>query len=531
MDKQLRWLYQELPQWVADGILTEEAAERLRLRYGEPAPKGTGWGSIIWMTLAAVLIVLGAVLLLSEQWYGMTREMRFGLLIGLVLVSQAFVAIVAGIKPQNTAWRETAGIFHGLAFIGAMYLVADLFTMNPNGEWKLVLMTSLFLLPSVYALRSVSLASIYAFAAASFAVATGNVNAWFGEYLTWFLLLAGVPYFFLLYKDGLKEKELLLYGWCFGLTVYFTYFVTLSNEMSVALAFFALMATLTLLLGLTLGRDKIWGIPFRVIGGLAMVGAMLNATFRSSWVQIADADFSVFAVMILVLLLFVMAGIIWRLYRRRDWEMFYIAIFPFLVAIGTFISGMELGYTFTSLVMMTYYILVTLWILAKGIRRHSLWYTDIGLLMAGAFILMRLMDSMFSPWERGIAFLAVGGIILVLHFILSRRRKKTPPPRKVERRPLAAEVKQPEELRDRRGRAKKPMPFVPSERATPKIVTPPPPSVRFSEPVPTFNAGETEEFDPEMDTSRDTSTKNLRWQEPPQKDRPHFGGKGEDGDE
>lgn len=421
--RHLHWLYEELPKWVSEGLITEEAADRLRLRYGEAPLQERHWGRLVWMGLAALFIAFGALLLVSEQWFDITRDTRFSLVIGIAVIAQLAVAWVLYRQPQNVIWREAVGVFYGLAWPGTLYLMSSMYTLNPFMEWKLVLWGAILLLPGVYLLRSVCLASMYALFAASFAWAQGNQNAWFGENCVWLLLLAAVPYFYVLWRDGWKEKALLLFGWCYGIAVYVAYFLTLGSMQAVALGFYAILAAFTFLVGTTILKDRLHGLPFRIIGSLGMVTAMITATLRSEWVSIGKASPSILAVVILVLLLAALAGVAYRLYLRRMVTVLLAAVFPFLVALSTLVASFEVGYTAISIIMMLYYAVVTTCVLVHGLRHSSLLYTDVGLVMVGVFVIARLMDGYFSYIERGIAFLVIGIIILAFHWWTLRKQE------------------------------------------------------------------------------------------------------------
>ncbi len=423
MEKQIRWLYEELPKWVERGLIDEQAADRLRVHYGEVAPNKTAW-TVIWPILAAICIALGILLLASSEWYDIARDTRLGWLVGLTAVSLVGVAAVMARREISPAWREAVGVFHALLLPGAFWLADSMYAVNRFDEWQAPVWAALLLLPTVYLLRSVAAASIYVLLAASFCGADGAEQAWFGRQLVWLLLAAAVPYFYLLYKDGSRAKEMLLFGWSYGVAVYAAYAWTLLDVALVSLAFFAVMATLTLYVGLLPGRDKLWGLPFRWLGGAALIGGMLLSTMRATWVGIGNETPTLWPIVMLLLVLFATGVVWWWLGTQRPFVLTAIGVFPLLVVVGTGLAALQVGYTLTAVVMMGYYLLATGWMLWQGIRRQQLVRTDIGLVMAGLFILARLADSQFTDYERGIAFVATGLVILAAHLWFDRRLRR-----------------------------------------------------------------------------------------------------------
>lgn len=420
MEKQIRWLYEELPKWVEHGLIDAPTADRLRVHYGEVAAPKSTW-AVIWPILAMICIAIGILLLASSQWYEIARDTRLGWLLGLTALSLLGIAGTMALRPTSTALREAVGAFHAIMLPGAFWLADSMYTVNCFNEWQSVIGAAVLLLPMVYLLRSVVAASVYVLLAASFCATVGAEQVWFGKQLVWILLAAAAPYFYLLYKDGSRGKEMLLFGWSYGAAVYGAYFGTLLDVSVVSLAFFAVMATLTLYVGLLPGRHSVWGIPFRWIGGAAFVGTMLLATMRAMWVDIGQETPTVWPMVMLLLVLFATGAVWWSTPARRSPLLTAIALFPVLVLLGTIAAVFQWGYTFIAVVMMAYYLAATGWMLWQGIGRRSLGQTDIGLVMAGLFILARLADSQFTDYERGIAFVVIGLAVLAAHLVLKMR--------------------------------------------------------------------------------------------------------------
>lgn len=420
MEKQIQWLYEELPKWVERGLIDAPTADRLRVHYGEVAAPKSTW-AVIWPILATICIALGILLLASSQWYDIARDTRHGWLIGLTALSLVGVAGVMAWREAPQSVREAVGTFHAMMLAGTFWLADSMYAVNRFDEWLAVVWAVVLLLPTVYLLRSVVAASLYVLLAASFCGATGAEQAWFGRHLVWILLALMAPYFYLLYKDGSRPKEMLLFGWSFGAAVYAAYFWTLLDISVVSLAFFAVMATLTLYIGLLPGRHAVWGIPFRWIGGLATVMAMLLATMRAVWVDIGEQTPTVWPIVMLVLVLFATAVVWWRTPAKHSPMLTALGLFPVAVVVGTVLAALQWGYTLIAVVMMAFYLTATGYMLWQGIRRHSLGRTDIGLVMAGLFILARLADSQFTDYERGIAFVLIGVAVLAMHFVVRLR--------------------------------------------------------------------------------------------------------------
>ena len=198
MEQRIRWLYEELPKWVSEGILTPEAADRLRARYGEVAAPGLRWGRIIWLVLAAVLVAFGALLILSDQWYALAHSVRFNWVVALAVAAQLAVAAVLALEPKAIAWREAAGAFLGIAIPGALQLAGDIYQLSEWNQIAWAIWSLALLLPAVYIVRSTALASIYLILTGVFVSSLGVTNAWLGAQQVWIWLALAAPDFYIL---------------------------------------------------------------------------------------------------------------------------------------------------------------------------------------------------------------------------------------------------------------------------------------------------------------------------------------------
>ena len=67
--KAIRWLYDELPRLVAQGVLTPDTETRLRAHYGPlEAPRPARLAVIVFGVLGALLIGAGVILVLAHNW-------------------------------------------------------------------------------------------------------------------------------------------------------------------------------------------------------------------------------------------------------------------------------------------------------------------------------------------------------------------------------------------------------------------------------------------------------------------------------
>ena len=99
----IRWLYQELPELTAKGVISQEAAGKIRQHYGELKPANkTPVILIICGVLGALLIGLGIILLLAHNWDQFSRLTRAILSFVPLVLGQGLALWVLCKRPQRS---------------------------------------------------------------------------------------------------------------------------------------------------------------------------------------------------------------------------------------------------------------------------------------------------------------------------------------------------------------------------------------------------------------------------------------------
>src|SRR5919112_153704 len=91
----IRWLRAELPDLVARGVLTAEAADSLRQHYSETdpgAPRRIGF--LLSAILGSLLVGAGIILLVAHNWDFLSRPVRCAIAFAPLAVSQALAVFV-----------------------------------------------------------------------------------------------------------------------------------------------------------------------------------------------------------------------------------------------------------------------------------------------------------------------------------------------------------------------------------------------------------------------------------------------------
>ncbi len=188
-NRNVRWLYDELPRLVGSGILSDDAAGRLREHYGEP-PAGGGRrvALIVFSILASMLIGAGIIMLLANNWEGLSRPVRTVLALAPLVVTQALACWIVATGRDGAAWREGVSTFLCMSVAASIALIGQ--TYHIPGDLGSFLLTWMVLtLPLVYLFRATAPCLIYLTGITSWA---GYAQSEGGQAILFWLLLAAV---------------------------------------------------------------------------------------------------------------------------------------------------------------------------------------------------------------------------------------------------------------------------------------------------------------------------------------------------
>lgn len=421
----VRWLRSELPELVAAGVVSEEAAARLRAHFGdEDEDEGAGARvvMVLFGVLGALLIGGGIILLLAHNWDELSRPVRAAVSIAPLAGSLALAAWVIA-TGRGAGWHEPAAALWTLSIGAAIALVSQ--TYNLSGDWPALLTAWLLLaVPIVYLLRSDAAALLYCLGAIAWVLhnSTGPNDA------TWFWgLLALLAPFVVVRLRRRSEAGGVLLAWTVAATVAWGLLPSLEILDQRWWAPILVSGMAGLWLGGELARPRRWALALRVIGGAVTVGAALVLTFSDVWDDLSRgrvpgggaelvAEWLVIAAVAIAALALAVAA------RRRGAPVLAIgAAVPVIWCAQGLALGMKPG--LAAMLVDLYLIALGVVMLTAGVRADRLGRANLGAAVLGLLILLRFFDTEWSSLVRGAAFIAVGiGFLLVNVWLVRRRR-------------------------------------------------------------------------------------------------------------
>lgn len=423
-----RWLRRELPRLVTAGVLSADAAERIERHYGEGDEQPSAVVPVVFGVLAAALIGGGLILVAAHNWDDLSRPVRTGLAVLPTVVAVALAAwVVATERPVG--WREGAAVFWVLSVAGTLGLVSQIYHLP--GDWTELLRTWLVLaVPVVYLLGSVG---------AFLLVGIGlSLLPWDTPQplLFWVFSAALAPFVHGRLLKRPAAASSLLVAWVAGLTLLAGAPGTVEDlELSNGIPW-----VVTLMLALwacgEVARPRRWSWVLRLVGGVALVIAAYNLSFRDAWAgywrrQGGPVDWrleTALEVTVIVLVALTAVGlltVVWRRGARIEAALWGLALPTVWIAFA--VAGDPLEQPGVAAVLVNLYLLILgAGLVLLGLRARALRQSNVGLAILAVLILLRFFDTDWSYLVRGLAFLAIGVSFLVVNRRLLGQRRGAP---------------------------------------------------------------------------------------------------------
>ena len=421
--KHIRWLHEELAQWKADGLITEEQSQQLQLKYGYIPKEGPSWTRLITVLGGAMLIVLGIILLFAGYWYGFSPNGRFDWSLAMLLLSMVVAAFgVWKAKPASVAAEVITLIYMGV-LTTATFLVADTYYTGEHiGLYVLIILCCS--LPIIYILNSGVGMIFYLIGVLGWSFSNHALNAWVGPLAVGGLLVLAVPYFLRRFEQNQTNTDPLLMwvAWAFiGAIFGEAFFILSTYEPQMNLFFISVLAAVTYALGTLEKRIALLALPCKGVGAIAMLYTIVEGTYIGTWIRIADSAMAWWIWVLMVCSLFFAGTLLRRLLVGRRIEA-CIGFIPFTVFGGYILAVSGATPIVTSILFNAYILIAALGTFIRGtmVKKMSLLNGAVVTLIAmfGA----RFFDPSFTFIERGVSFLVLGLVVLGINALYLWRK-------------------------------------------------------------------------------------------------------------
>ncbi|MFL5729999.1 MAG: DUF2157 domain-containing protein [Cytophagaceae bacterium] len=423
-EKEIKWLYHELPVLVEKGIIPEESASRLKEYYGpEPAKPHSNLVFVITSVLGALLIGAGIILLFGYNWENLSRTSRTVLSFLPLIVAQLIYGYAFFKKNESVAWIESSSAFLMLMLASTIALIGQ--TYNTNGTLKDFTFTWMLLsIPLMYILRSSLVCMLYLLGIASWVtmVYSSDIAVWY-----WAFLAAAIPHIALSIRPERTGIRSNILGWTFGLTSVVGMASVVGDFGGRYMVFgITLLLVLLYLLGKILFRNGqgIWSRPFQTITLFIISFYSLSLCYTwhlREYHKVNQSTIVVNAIIALLMFLGILFLVVYHIKKKTGINYFVLA-FPVLLALGTlFYSENE---TSAPVILFNIYSLAFgIFYIWWGLKSEQISFVNAGMFFVSVLLLERFFDKDISFIIKGSIFIIIGIGFLTVNVVLMRKLK------------------------------------------------------------------------------------------------------------
>ena len=432
MNRNVRWLYLQLPELVKKGVLSAGNVEQLHSYYDD---LGTRNKQRIAMTafslLGAFLIGLGMILLLAHNWTELSRPVRTILSLVPVILAQILTGWTLSKHSESVAWREGVSTFFILAIGASISLIAQTYHM-PSDMSAFLLTWMLLSIPLVYVLRATAPAALYLIGITSWACYAQNEGG--HAIIFWPLASLIIPHFLQAVRKNLYGNRSIILCWVISLCLCVATGIVMEKVLPGLwiITYTGLLAFLCLtgILYFSEGSRNTQP-PFYKVGAAGIFFLSLMLTFEWPWEEIGwryyrpGGRFYEYAAipeyLLIAFLLIACSVLISTALKRRNVLAILFGAAPILAVIGYSCSAFRVNTIFPAMLFNLYLLVLGLGIMIMGIRSAHMGTVNMGMIIVMALIGVRFFDSNLGFIARGLVFIILGSGFLSTNIMLKRR--------------------------------------------------------------------------------------------------------------
>lgn len=429
--KAIKWLYQELPKLITQGILTNETADKLRQHYGKV--KESNKKIALFITCGAfgtLLIGLGIILLVGHNWEELPRFIRAILSIALLVIGQAFVLWVLLKKPNSHVLKESSATFLTLMVGASIALICQTYNI-PGDAGTFTLTWMLLTIPLVYLLQASLPAIIYII----------GITVWAGSYwnnphmaiLFWPLASLVIPHFIWSLRREIYTIRSTILSLVMAICIAAA--LSLSIERIWPNSWIILYSSLYAIfysIGCRSFKNltKNWQKPLYLIGGLGILVLAFIFTSKLTWEffhpvysrfggELSTLGITLNAIVSIMVISPAILLFCDNLKRKNLIVSLFTAL-PILSLICYSLGGKVV--LVPLLIFNAYLLILGISCVVIGNRNNSLGTINLGMLILAVLIMLRFFDSNIDFILKGLVFIALGSGFLVTNIMLIRRK-------------------------------------------------------------------------------------------------------------
>lgn len=440
-----RWLKQEVTDWIADDVITEETGKKILSRY----KKSTIFAyQEAFFILAAASLAGGIFFLCASLWNGLSQDERFLLALGPLVLSFLLVLAVLlfdkkvpdrkkeiekegpleeiledgteseGVQETAVTYhhrvpvflREAICTFHGLCLIAAFWMVGDSFSLSSDMYGGLALI-GLLLFFITLATGSAGTGILYMMVSVG-VFYSAPVRGW-PELVSWIYMVSALFFLGKMLRTH-RDRAVICFSWVWAVGILLLIFWSAGNMLWQTL-FFSLAAALTWMAGGLFREYGLGAEALRFFGGIAVFAVLLEGSYGVVWESISGS----YALWILFLLFLAADGVLlFRIALKKEWLSVLAGLTPFVLCLAAVISIFETTGALPAMLVSVYAGVLAAGVIIRGFQMDRPSQRWAGVLLLAGNGAIRVVDSALSFAQRGIFFLVIGILAAVICYLL-----------------------------------------------------------------------------------------------------------------
>ena len=424
-------IQKDLNDLVKDQVISQETSLQISAWYEMKKQHSGNRLMIAFGILGGILVGLGIILIIANQWDNIHKHTQSFLALVPVLIGVVACGFTILKKRTDTTWVESSTAFLFLAIGACVGLIANIYDM-PGDASSFLLTWMLFGFPLIYVMNS-SVASIFFIAGiTNYAGEVGYWNSNLGDpYLYWLLLAGVLPYYFLLIRNKPDSNFTAVHHWIIPISVAFTLgSVNTTIDMIMFLVYLTLFGAFYLIGHLPHFKDNFLKNGYLVIGALGSVVTLIIMSFDSFWVNLNEENLQLASIvstpefLTTIGLIILATLLLYNHIKSNPWNEIKPVAPVFLIVALLFFAGLPI--ILSTIISNLILLIIGILTIRGGALNNHLGVMNYGLIIITMLVISRFFDADINFVIRGVLFILVGIGFFIANYWMVKLRKSNP---------------------------------------------------------------------------------------------------------
>ena len=406
------WLINEVDKWQEDKIIDAEAGEKIKKQYEIYRNFNPNIFTILFAILGAILIVSGIGIVAFYNWRTLPKIAKLVIAVAPLVISYIISIFTVLFKTESKVWKESSAFLNTVSLFFALGIIVPVFHFEMTLSNYLII-SSILTLPVIYIMQSASPLIIY-YTAILF---WGSLNISLMTapiLLLLFLLGAGVIAFSI--KTFSKTFR---YTACILAIAGLPFMILFTKMLNGDSVLAALLYSTILFAARDVKRST---MHFKLISVLVSILTIIYMTTSQAWTMF-QGDFGGITLGILTALV-LLGSLALEVFNPKEntYEFAYLLLLMGLSIIRYVWGCIHLESILLQMIFMGVGIIISLLtalgFVELGKQNKKINISTIGFVMLALTILIKIFESSLLFVWRGVAFLVIGSLFLVLVAVL-----------------------------------------------------------------------------------------------------------------